>query len=99
MAQRGLASTTFHGTRTFHGYSTRSSFHGWIDGGYFLKIGGANTNGMLAKLRPAQVVRIKDRVAKPEEVFQAVVLFLQDQHKLVEPLYQLDKDGKLSGEG
>jgi hypothetical protein len=82
-----------------HGYSTRSSFHGWIDGGYFAKIGGANTNGMLAKLRPAQLVHIKDRVAKPEEMFQTVVMFLQDQHKLVEPLYQLDKDGKLSGEG
>jgi len=27
------------------------------------------------------------------------VLFLIEQNKLVEPLYQMDKEGKLSGEG
>jgi hypothetical protein len=32
-------------------------------------------------------------------MFQAAILFLIDQNKLVEPLYQLDKEGKLSGEG
>ena len=82
-----------------HGYSTRPSFHSWIDGGYFLKIGGANTNALLGKLRPAQIVRINGRPAKSEEIFQTIVLFLQDQHKLVEPLYQLEKEGKFSGEG
>src|SRR6266850_2999434 len=82
-----------------HGYSTRQSFHGWMDGGYFAKIGGANVKEMQAKLRPAQIVQIKDRSAKPEEMFQTTMLFILDQHKLVEPLYQLDKDGKLSGEG
>jgi hypothetical protein len=82
-----------------HGYSTRSSFHSWIDGGYFRKIGGAHVKEMQARLRPAQIVQIKDRAAKPEEMFQAVMLFALDQHKLVEPLYQLDRDGKLSGEG
>ena len=37
--------------------------------------------------------------AKPEEMFQAAMLFVIGQNKLVEPLYQLEKDGKLSGEG
>jgi hypothetical protein len=82
-----------------HGYSTRSSFHSWIDGGYFLKMGGANVKEMQGKLRPAQIVQTKDRPAKPEEMFQATMLFILEQHKLVEPLYQLEKDGKLSGEG
>jgi hypothetical protein len=103
----GDASQPLHTTIHHHGwigenprgYSIRSTFHSWIDGGYFAKIGGANLKGMQGKLRPAQIVQIKDRPAKPEEMFQAVVLFTQDQHKLVEPLYQLDKDGKLSGEG
>jgi hypothetical protein len=98
-----------------HGYSTRTSFHSWIDGGYFRKIGGAHVKEMQGKLRPAQIVLIRNetagkeeaagahagastRPAKPEEMFQAVTLFLQDQHKLLEPLYQLDKDGKLNGE-
>ena len=82
-----------------HNYSTRGSFHSWIDGGYFNKIGGANLREMQNKLRPAQLVAINGGAAKPEEMFQAAVLFIIEQNKLVEPLYQLEKDGKLSGEG
>ena len=41
----------------------------------------------------------KERPAKPEEMFQAAVRFIVEQNKLVEPLYQLEKDGKLTGEG
>ena len=55
--------------------------------------------GLESKLRPAQLVQIKEREAKPEEMFQAAVLFVSEQHKLLEPLYQLEKEGKLSGEG
>jgi hypothetical protein len=32
-------------------------------------------------------------------MFQAAMLFIIDQNKLVEPLYKLDKEGKLSGTG
>ena len=32
-------------------------------------------------------------------MFQAAVIFIQEQNKLVEPLYQLEKEGRLSGEG
>ena len=32
-------------------------------------------------------------------LFQAAVTFIVDANKLVEPLYEMDKDGKLSGEG
>jgi hypothetical protein len=32
-------------------------------------------------------------------MFQAGLAFVLEQNKLVEPLYQMDKDGKLSGEG
>lgn len=39
------------------------------------------------------------RPSKPEETFQVAVLFLIEQNKQVEPLYQLEKDGKLTGEG
>lgn len=81
-----------------HGYTTSGSFHSWIDGGYFAKVGGA-AGDLRTKVRPAHPVTIKDRSAKPEEMFQASMLFILEQHKLVEPLYQLDKDGKLSGEG
>jgi hypothetical protein len=103
----GDASQPLHTTIHHHGwkgenphhYSTRESFHGWIDGGYFRKIGGANLKGMESKLRPAQLVSMNGRSVKPEEMFQATMTFILEQHKLVEPLYQLDLEGKLSGEG
>ena len=82
-----------------HHYTTKPSFHSWIDGGYFAKIGGANLKELTNKLRPAQLVALNGRTAKPEEMFQAAMIFILEQHKLLEPLYQLDKDGKLSGEG
>jgi hypothetical protein len=103
----GDASQPLHTTIHHHGwkgenphhYSTRESFHAWIDGGYFRKIGGANLKAMQSKLRPAQLVSINGRSAKPEETFQAVMTFILEQHKQLEPLYQLDLEGKLSGEG
>jgi hypothetical protein len=82
-----------------HNYTTNGRFHSWIDGGFFNKTGGANLKELKARLRPAQLVTINGRPAKPEEMFQVAILFLIEQNKQVEPLYQLDKDGKLSGEG
>src|SRR6266704_2147295 len=82
-----------------HHYTTSQGFHSWIDGGFFRKIGGANLKELTNKLRPAQPVALNGRTAKPEEMFQAAMIFILEQHKLLEPLYQLDKDGKLSGEG
>ena len=103
----GDASQPLHTTIHHHGwkgenprhYSTHESFHGWIDGGYFRKVGGANFKEMQTKLRPAQLVSINGRIARSEEMFQSVITFILDQHKLVEPLYQLDQEGKLSGDG
>ena len=82
-----------------HNYSTSTRIHSWIDGGYFLKVGGANLKELEGKLRPAQIVSLNGHPAKPEEMFQAGVTFLVEQNKLVEPLYQMEKDGRLSGEG
>lgn len=86
-----------------HGYTTNRSFHGWIDGGYFLKIGGVKASDLRDRIRPAQRLSLRIDPEKPEELgkpmFQAVVEYIVAQHKLLEPLYQLDKAGKLSGEG
>jgi hypothetical protein len=79
-----------------HGYTTRHTFHSWIDGGYFRKIGEPELQKLAGKIHPAQ------RVGEPgvqDALFRAVVAYLMEQNKLVEPLYQLEKDGKLSGEG
>ena len=81
-----------------HHYSTNGRIHAWIDGGFFNKIGGANLEDLKTKVRPATLVKIQGRDARPEEMFQATMLFIIEQQKLVEPLYQMDRDGKLSGE-
>jgi hypothetical protein len=80
-----------------HGYSTNSRIHSWIDGGYFAEVGGAKGGELKSKLRTAQLIAIDGRPAKPEEIFQAGMNFIIQQNKLVEPLYQMDKEGKLSG--
>jgi hypothetical protein len=80
-----------------HGYTTNGAFHAWIDGRYFAKVGGVNSKDL--KIRPAQLVSLKNEPARPEEMFQAITAYIVAQHKLVEPLYELDKAGKLSGEG
>jgi hypothetical protein len=103
----GDASQPLHTSMHHHGwvgpntnnYSTNPGIHSWIDSGYLNKVGGLKLEELETKLHPAQLVAINGRPAKPEETFQAAVLFLIEQNKLVEPLYQLDKDGKLSGNG
>jgi hypothetical protein len=103
----GDAAQPLHTTIHHHGwvgdnpqhFSTNRSFHGWIDGGYFRKIHGANFKEMQSKLRPAQLVSLNGRPAGTNEFFQATMSFIVDQRKMLEPLYQLDKEGKLSGEG
>jgi hypothetical protein len=82
-----------------HGYTTNSRIHSWIDGGYFVKIGGADLKALKPKLRPAGPVMFNGHPARPEEMFQAAMVFVVDANKLVEPLYQMEKEGRLSGNG
>ena len=79
-----------------HGYTTSTKFHAWIDGGYFHKTGGIDVGKLTGKIHPA--VRIKN-AGQPDGMFRDAVAYLVEQNKLVEPLYQLEKEGKLTGEG
>jgi len=55
---------------------------------------------MQSKLRPAALVALNDRPAKPEEMFSGGNGFSsRNSRNWSSRLYQLDKDGKLSGEG
>lgn len=78
------------------GYTTKTTFHAWIDGGYLKKTGGLNAETLAAKIQPA--TRIAN-AGTPDGMFRDVVAYLAEQNKFVEPLYQMDKDGELSGEG
>ena len=79
-----------------HGYTTSQKFHAWIDGGYFRLTGGIKVEALADKIRPAE--RIANAEA-PDGMFRVTVAYLVEQNRLVEPLYQLEKEGKLSGEG
>ena len=103
----GDAAQPLHTTRHFNGwvgenpkgYSTKPTFHAWVDGGFLAKHGGAKVADLQPKLRPARMLWAGEPRAKHEDVFPEAMAYILDQFKLMEPLYQMDKDGKLSGEG
>ena len=103
----GDGSQPLHATKHHHGwvganpngYRTNSSIHSWIDGGYFKKVGLPTVAEMKADIRTARLVQLGDRAARPEEILPAVVQYIEATEKEVEPLYQLDKSGALSGNG
>jgi hypothetical protein len=103
----GDAAQPLHTTVHHHGwvganpnnYSTNSRIHSWIDGGYLQKVGGANLRELKSRLRPAQPITFLGRPARAKEIFPAGVAFIEEQHQQLERLYQMDKDGRLSGNG
>jgi hypothetical protein len=81
------------------GYTTWKGFHQWIDGGYFNKVGIPRVEDLKSRLRPARLMQIDGREARVEEILPAVVQFIEATSREVEPLYQLDKERGLSGDG
>ena len=79
-----------------HGYTTNLKFHQWIDGGYFHQTGGIDVGKLAGKIHPAE--RIKN-AGQPDGMFRDAVSYIVEQNKLVGPLYELEKEGKLTGEG
>jgi len=100
----GDASQPLHTTKHFNGwtgtnpkgYTTSKRFHSWIDGGFF----NATTDPTVRALRPRlRAARLLERPATREDAsgqFQAALAYIMAQHRQVEPLYQMDKAGKLS---
>jgi hypothetical protein len=97
----GDASQPLHTTMHHHGwvgenpnrYTTSFGFHGWIDGGFFRKTGGIDVKKLSALVHPAEKIASAD---EQNGVFHTSVNFIVAANKLVEPLYKLDRDGKLS---
>lgn len=81
------------------GYSTNRNIHSWIDGGYFAKVGRPEVATLKARMRPAGLLQWKGRDARTEQIFNVMVQFVAEQHGLVEQLYRLEKEGRLSGNG
>jgi hypothetical protein len=78
-----------------HGYSTNFSFHAWIDGGFFRKMGGIKVETLAGKVRPAKIV---GDPLQQGDLFKQVMAYLLETEKEVEPLYQLEKEHKLTPE-
>jgi hypothetical protein len=80
------------------GYTNWEKIHAWIDGGFILKAG-INFEGVRARVTPAEpfpLPSVPGAAAGRDPVFGWVMDYLQAQHDLVEPLYQLEKNGKLN---
>jgi len=100
----GDAAQPLHATKHHHGwvgenpngYTTDGGIHALIDGGYFRKIGIPKVGELKPLIHPAQLVSL----AYPaKDTFSSVTDYILAQQKLVEPLYQMEKAGKFSGEG
>lgn len=102
----GDATQPLHTTKHFNGwtgenprgYTTSNKIHAWIDGGYFEKVG-ADKEKLFSKIKPATPLRSGGQTGKPDNLFPDIMAFFLEQHKLVEPLYEMEKEGKFSGEG
>lgn len=101
----GDGAQPLHTTKYFNGwdpannpknYTTRQNFHAWIDGGYFHATGGIDTRKLVGKIQPAKKISDDD---DSQKFFHSIVNYLVEQNKFVEPLYQMEKAGQLSGEG
>jgi hypothetical protein len=100
----GDASQPLHTTMYHHGwttndnpnhYTTSPGFHAWIDGGFFKKTGGIDAKKLSAKIHPAEKI---SAASDPNGIFKTSVDFIVEANKLVEPLYRLDREGKLNAE-
>ena len=78
------------------GYTTSLKFHGWIDGGYFRKTGGIKVGKLAGRIHPAGHIK---NAGQPDGLFRDAVAYLVEQNQYVGPLYELDKAGRLTGEG
>jgi hypothetical protein len=100
----GDGSQPLHTTKHFNGwvgdnprgYTTRANFHAWIDGGYFRKTGGIRVDQLVGQIQPAARMA---NAADQDGIFHDVVNYIVEQNKDVEPLYQMEKDGQLTGVG
>lgn len=76
------------------GYTTWNRFHSWIDGALGGKAG-VSARTLANRVKPAEPVAMAPRTDGRDPVFVTVFEYLRAQNKHVEPLYQLEKDGKL----
>lgn len=80
------------------GYSTDYNIHGWIDGGFISKAG-ISQEELMPLIVQAKAIDLTQRADHRDPIFVATVHYLQVSYLLVEPLYELEKNGNLKGSG
>jgi hypothetical protein len=78
-----------------HGYTTNRSFHRWIDAGFIQKTG-MRAEPLRSRLRPARVLADPRWPGLSTNIFPAMMAYVQETARLVEPLYRLEKARRLS---
>ena len=73
-----------------NGYTVWSGFHSWIDGGFVAKAG-IKLVDVAPRVVPAQPIALATQPDGREPMFVAIMNYLIEQNKLVEPLYALEK--------
>ncbi len=80
-----------------HKYSTWRGFHSWIDSGFINKTQ-INLRRLPARAQPARLLSLDALGDGRDPMIQHVITYLQAQAALVEPLYQMEKDGLLKAD-
>ncbi len=101
----GDGAQPLHTTRHFNGWVgenpenyTTNKIHSHVDG-YFKNLDAASWNEIRARIHPAQLAAAGAKEGQAHDTFSLIVAYIVDQHQQVEPLYKLEKEGKLFAEG
>ena len=81
-----------------NGYTTDYAIHGWIDGGFIAKAG-ITYEEVKPLIKEVKTLNMAPRGDHRDPVFVATIDYMKGSYILVEPLYKLEKEGKLKGEG
>lgn len=76
------------------GFTTWNGIHSWIDGGLIGKAG-ITAAALASRMQPAAALPATTPADGRDPVFVAAMDYLLASHQMVEPLYQLEKDGLL----
>lgn len=81
------------------GYTTARTFHAWIDSGFLIKTGGISAAALSTRIKPAVFLPAPQVTNGRSPMFVTVLDYLVAQQAKIEPLYELEKGGKLNAEG
>lgn len=76
------------------GYTTWDRFHSWIDGGFLDRAGRTDLAALKQRVGAAGMLTLAPRADDRDPAFALAMDYVQEQHRLVEPTYRLEKAGK-----